>query len=121
MVLTDKKNAFVKLGLFLKQFTAQPYQVNNAVLFNEVFFDDFEQLIARLDDSNSWFTREQLEHAFLSWSNALTVENLDRWLRVYDLKKEPRSEEHTSELQSRPHLVCRLLLEKKKEETRNIT
>src|SRR5690554_7015793 len=27
-----------------------------------------------------------------------------------------RSEEHTSELQSRPHLVCRLLLEKKKEE-----
>src|SRR3989442_2556479 len=28
---------------------------------------------------------------------------------------EVRSEEHTSELQSRPHLVCRLLLEKKKE------
>src|SRR5690554_8033577 len=27
-----------------------------------------------------------------------------------------RSEEHTSELQSRPHLVCRLLLEKKKTE-----
>src|SRR5690554_7777230 len=27
-----------------------------------------------------------------------------------------RSEEHTSELQSRPHLVCRLLLEKKKAE-----
>src|SRR3989442_337320 len=28
-----------------------------------------------------------------------------------------RSEEHTSELQSRPHLVCRLLLEKKKKIT----
>src|SRR5207253_6105136 len=28
---------------------------------------------------------------------------------------EKRSEEHTSELQSRGHLVCRLLLEKKKE------
>src|SRR5436305_9915192 len=28
-----------------------------------------------------------------------------------------RSEEHTSELQSRPHLVCRLLLEKKKKNT----
>src|SRR5690625_7095722 len=27
----------------------------------------------------------------------------------------PRSEEHTSELQSRGHLVCRLLLEKKKD------
>src|SRR2546429_2193406 len=28
--------------------------------------------------------------------------------------EDPRSEEHTSELQSRLHLVCRLLLEKKK-------
>src|SRR3989442_11304408 len=32
-----------------------------------------------------------------------------------DCRERPeRSEEHTSELQSRPHLVCRLLLEKKK-------
>src|SRR2546429_6837064 len=32
-----------------------------------------------------------------------------------------RSEEHTSELQSRLHLVCRLLLEKKKNSTIDIT
>src|SRR6266436_10093859 len=31
-----------------------------------------------------------------------------------------RSEEHTSELQSRLHLVCRLLLEKKKKKKNNI-
>src|SRR2546429_6541858 len=31
-----------------------------------------------------------------------------------------RSEEHTSELQSRLHLVCRLLLEKKKIDARNL-
>src|SRR3712207_7034062 len=30
------------------------------------------------------------------------------------LERPPRSEEHTSELQSRQYLVCRLLLEKKK-------
>src|SRR5690554_5163802 len=39
-----------------------------------------------------------------------------RFLR-HDQSEHPialRSEEHTSELQSRPHLVCRLLLEKKK-------
>src|SRR5690625_5660454 len=35
-------------------------------------------------------------------------ENLESWLR---------SEEHTSELQSRGHLVCRLLLETKKRKT----
>src|SRR5690554_7474946 len=34
------------------------------------------------------------------------------WLRQ---NSSARSEEHTSELQSRPHLVCRLLLEKKKQ------
>src|SRR3989442_4701984 len=32
-----------------------------------------------------------------------------------------RSEEHTSELQSRPHLVCRLLLEKKHKLERSVT
>src|SRR2546429_2711544 len=34
-------------------------------------------------------------------------------------RTEHRSEEHTSELQSRLHLVCRLLLEKKKKKTQN--
>src|SRR5690625_3685445 len=37
------------------------------------------------------------------------------------LEVEPRSEEHTSELQSRGHLVCRLLLEKKKNNSNQIT
>src|SRR5690554_2402958 len=37
-------------------------------------------------------------------------------LEIFDGKRLlKRSEEHTSELQSRPHLVCRLLLEKKKQ------
>src|SRR5215475_4614610 len=34
--------------------------------------------------------------------------------------RRPRSEEHTSELQSRENLVCRLLLEKKKRDDRTI-
>src|SRR3989442_13762996 len=39
-----------------------------------------------------------------------------RPLRSFEGRRDlPRSEEHTSELQSRPHLVCRLLLEKKKQ------
>src|SRR3989449_4903888 len=33
--------------------------------------------------------------------------------RIDTVERDPRSEEHTSELQSRLHLVCRLLLEKK--------
>src|SRR2546425_6398161 len=42
-----------------------------------------------------------------------------RWLSKW--KKEARSEEHTSELQSLAYLVCRLLLEKKKKKKSNTT
>src|SRR3989442_15082963 len=45
------------------------------------------------------------------------VQDLARFLIALGAQVEgigTRSEEHTSELQSRPHLVCRLLLEKKK-------
>src|SRR3989442_11496524 len=38
---------------------------------------------------------------------------------LYGTGKAGRSEEHTSELQSRPHLVCRLLLEKKNARSRD--
>src|SRR5690625_6743769 len=40
--------------------------------------------------------------------------------RMSVLMSVPRSEEHTSELQSRGHLVCRLLLEKKKKHNETI-
>src|SRR5256884_810322 len=54
--------------------------------------------------------------------NAFVGEFMWNWLFASDRALEPfrvalqsnRSEEHTSELQSRLHLVCRLLLEKKK-------
>src|SRR5690554_2586226 len=48
-----------------------------------------------------------------------TVQKLDTAIDASGYRRDAvfikvRSEEHTSELQSRPHLVCRLLLEKKK-------
>src|SRR3989440_9285290 len=44
----------------------------------------------------------------------------DVTLGTYSCKKCWRSEEHTSELQSRSDLVCRLLLEKKKNNIKNV-
>src|SRR5690625_6643752 len=46
------------------------------------------------------------------WSENEVLE----WIGHHEEKE--RSEEHTSELQSRGHLVCRLLLEKKKKKKR---
>src|SRR3989442_10224240 len=72
------------------------------------------------NDGGRHFSRVT-EHAGLPpWVNANTAIWFDydgdgRQSRVFGYATEmPRSEEHTSELQSRPHLVCRLLLEKKK-------
>src|SRR3989442_3640971 len=54
-------------------------------------------------------------HALLELGQVLEIAQLFSQL-VVDIRDDFfRSEEHTSELQSRPHLVCRLLLEKKKE------
>src|SRR5256884_5178717 len=49
----------------------------------------------------------QRDHKFWQWANP-------RLLACDTADCGSRSEEHTSELQSRLHLVCRLLLEKKK-------
>src|SRR3712207_7076960 len=42
------------------------------------------------------------------------LKKIQAWLSI---RRQGRSEEHTSELQSRQYLVCRLLLEKKKKNT----
>src|SRR5258708_10547976 len=47
-------------------------------------------------------------------SSRASARGKSRSVRIRDLPNWLRSEEHTSELQSPDHLVCRLLLEKKK-------
>src|SRR3712207_8802237 len=53
-----------------------------------------------------------------TWSRRPGSARGRRWLGLCSTG--PRSEEHTSELQSRQYLVCRLLLEKKKKQSNTI-
>src|SRR3712207_8472487 len=69
-----------------------------------------------VDDTEHWLAQTTREEFF----GSLGVTDL----RTYTNPEKPtqvgltmRSEEHTSELQSRQYLVCRLLLEKKKHNT----
>src|SRR2546429_6600648 len=49
------------------------------------------------------------------WNRRSSAPSFSMYLRYsFSVEAPTRSEEHTSELQSRLHLVCRLLLEKKK-------
>src|SRR5207253_9490286 len=64
------------------------------------------------------FRKGEFSIVVVSAKEANTPES-DYWRsRAYNELALQRSEEHTSELQSRGHLVCRLLLEKKKKNNR---
>src|SRR5690606_40681367 len=67
---------------------------------------------------NAACTTKVVAGAGIAWAKrgALVAPNRTDAAGIYDLddRERLRSEEHTSELQSRENLVCRLLLEKKK-------
>src|SRR5690625_6726132 len=63
--------------------------------------------LSSLLDTGCEFPRNHLESFRASGANSHTMRSMRGEY------KDPRSEEHTSELQSRGHLVCRLLLENK--------
>src|SRR5438876_6970587 len=82
--------------------------------FNEFGRDIVEQIsiVANHDASEG----RALQDRFKPF-NAGKIQMVRRLVEKQDVGCLNRSEEHTSELQSPVHLVCRLLLEKKKNET----
>lgn len=85
MTLTQTKNAFLQLGKFLSQFALDANHKNPEVLHNDEFYDDFIALIELSKSHNGWYTEEQVYFSVNSWAEALTPENLDKWLAAYDL------------------------------------
>src|SRR5690625_5705968 len=82
-------------------------------LDNTMDSEDSERLEAWLDHNNE--NRRTLHAVSQIWK-ASEDKSQDALIDELNLEQD-RSEEHTSELQSRGHLVCRLLLEKKNPET----
>ncbi|NMH26866.1 acyl-CoA reductase [Flavobacterium silvaticum] len=85
MTSLEKINAFAELGTFLSQFKLDSDKRNADVQANDLFFDDFIRLIDLSQSHNGWFTPEQVRFAIVSWADALTVENLEKWLSAYHL------------------------------------
>jgi hypothetical protein len=92
MLENNKKRCFVELGKFLSQFSEQGNLKNSSVLFNELFFEDFENLIQLSQSHNGWYTPENVYFSIQSWAKALTEENIDQWLSNYNIElKEPKN------------------------------
>jgi hypothetical protein len=87
MLQIEKKKCFVELGKFLNQFKKDKSNRNEDVLHNNMFFDDFENLITLSQSHNGWFTPEQVYFAIESWSEALQEQNLNQWLDPYDFSQ----------------------------------
>ena len=86
MSQNDKKRCFIELGKFLIQFSEAENVKNPTVLYNDVFFEDFENLIQLSQSHNGWYTPENVYFSIQSWATALTEENLDQWLAAYNLE-----------------------------------
>jgi hypothetical protein len=84
MTLEQKKNIFIALGKFLSQFSTKENSKNTSVLHNDLFFKDFEDLIQLSQSHNGWYTTENVLFSIASWAEALTFENLDKWLSAYN-------------------------------------
>src|SRR5690554_7368456 len=104
----------IDLELYKEKDAVVPFDLK-PFLFKEMILreKDFRASMKTLD----WTTYSAKNVAIFCSVDAI----IPMWaymLIVTNLEEVDRSEEHTSELQSRPHLVCRLLLEKKKNSNR---
>jgi hypothetical protein len=80
-----KKNGFIELGKFLSQFSQLKNVKKTDVLLNDRFFENFQDLILLSQSHNGWYTPENVFFSVQSWATALSLENIDKWLSVYNL------------------------------------
>lgn len=91
MLQSEIKLSFVELGNFLRQFSEEGNIKSASVLHNDLYFDNFANLIELSQSHNGWFTPEQVQFSVQSWAKALTQDNLKHWLSNYDFSKtEPK-------------------------------
>lgn len=87
MLQNEIKSCFIELGQFLKQFELDNNTKNETVKNNNLFYDNFIELIELSQSHNGWFTPENVYFSIQSWADALTEENLSTWLNRYHFEK----------------------------------
>jgi hypothetical protein len=66
MLQINKKQRFIELGRFLNQFSIDNNHKNENVLYNDLYFESFIELIHLSQSHNGWFTPEQVYFALQS-------------------------------------------------------
>lgn len=79
--------AFVKLREFLKQFSQNKIEKKEGIAYNELFFNGFKKQLKLSEENNQWFTKENLLFTCETWGNALSEENINKWISNEKLHK----------------------------------
>lgn len=87
MTIAEHTSHLVNLGRFLGQFEVKSSEKEKNIPGNDLFFSEMDQKIDQAVHYNGWFNRENVVFALQQWSQALTQENLDKWLQRYDFSK----------------------------------
>ncbi|MEX6625480.1 acyl-CoA reductase [Tenacibaculum salmonis] len=84
-VIQNRINAFIKLGVFLEQFSQKKIEKKENIAHNDLFFDGFKHQLKIAGENNKWFTNENLLFAIESWTKALSEENIQKWISKENL------------------------------------
>ena len=87
MELQQRINAFAALGFFLGQFVSKNPSKAENIPHNDEFFEQMEAALISAERANTWFTKDNLQHACKSWADVLTQSNLSQWLSVYTISE----------------------------------
>ncbi|HLS12037.1 MAG TPA: acyl-CoA reductase [Flavobacteriaceae bacterium] len=92
MDLETRINAFVSLGEFLGQFTSQESIKEKNKSVEDRFHEAMPGIMQTAKIHNGWFTLNNIQYTFDSWSKVLTKSNLEKWLNTYNLPvKNPKT------------------------------
>src|SRR5690554_7668281 len=112
-----KKATAIIIVILLIDQISKVYIKTNFVLGEEVHVFDWFRILFVENEGMAWGAKIPGTYGklILTLFRIVAIGGIGYWLWDSIRQNAPkvRSEEHTSELQSRPHLVCRLLLEKK--------
>ncbi|OFY84155.1 MAG: acyl-CoA reductase [Bacteroidetes bacterium RIFCSPLOWO2_12_FULL_35_15] len=82
MTIDNRIKAFVSLGNFLNQFSGEKIRQDNNSL-NNLFYNDFEELIKVVHIHNPWFTEDNVRNAVGAISRSLNPELVIDWISPY--------------------------------------
>ncbi len=88
MTIQERKNSLKSLGKFLSQFNTSGITKQDDIPQNEPFFEVLNTLIDRAQESNPWFTKDNVLYALQSWADALQPDKIDRWFEMENFKEQ---------------------------------